>query len=163
MTDRDSLHLLLDHHAIDRLHASYADAVNRRAWSEVAGLFLDDAEVELDTGGPDPIHLAGPAALASFLDGAVQRFAFFEFIALTLHVEPRSHDTPDESSARLWMCEVRRDVDTLDWSVAYGLYRDRYRRVDGTWRFAARRYRSITRTGADVFPLPSFGPPPDRP
>lgn len=159
MTDRDSLHQLLDHHALERLHAAYADAVNRRAWSEVAALFADDADVEIDTGGPEPIRIESPAALAAFLDGAVARFAFLEFVVLTLHVADPVHEAPDDASARLWMCEVRRDVDTLDWSVAYGLYQDRYRRVDGAWRFASRRYRSITRTGADVFPLPSFSPP----
>ncbi len=56
---------------------------------------------------------------------------------------------------------VRRDVDTLDWSVAYGLYRDRYDCPEGRWRFAQRDYQSLTRTGGEVFPFPTAAAPPD--
>ena len=51
-----------------------------------------------------------------------------------------------------------------EWSGAYGLYVDRYRRDGGRWRFAQRRYRSLARvvappgTVSEVFPIAS---PPD--
>lgn len=157
VTDRDSLHTLLDHRAIEALHAAYADIVNRRAWTELASLFEPNATIELDLVTRDPIEVAGPSELASFLDGAMARFAFLEFVALTLHVELPSHDAPDVASSRLWMCEVRRDVDTLAWSQAFGLYQDTYRRHGEGWRFQSRRYRSITRTDGEVFPLPQLG------
>ena len=160
MTDRDSLHTLLDHRAIEALHAAYADVVNRRAWDELAALFEPDATVALDLVTRDPVSVSGPAELATFLDGAMARFAFLEFVVLTLHVDLPSHDHPDVASSRLWMCEIRRDVDTLDWSQAFGLYQDDYARHGDTWRFRSRRYRSITRTDGEVFPLPSFGPKP---
>ncbi|MFO7592107.1 MAG: hypothetical protein R6X23_14650 [Acidimicrobiia bacterium] len=38
------------------------------------------------------------------------------------------------------------DADTGEWNNAFGVYHDRYRRVDGEWRFARRRYHSLART-----------------
>lgn len=154
VTDRDSLHALLDHRAIEALHADYADVVNRRAWDELAPLFHDDATVTLDLVTRDPIVVEGADGLATFLGDAMARFAFLEFVPLTLKIDLPTHDAPDDASARLWMREDRRDVDTLAWSTAYGLYRDDYRRDGETWRFRRRRYRSITRTDGEVFPLP---------
>lgn len=54
------------------------------------------------------------------------------------------------------MVELRQDSDGEHaWSEAYGRYDDRYALVDGQWRYAERRYRSLTRrTGlgtAEVF------------
>jgi hypothetical protein len=140
--------------AIERLQSAYADVVNRRAWAELAGLFLPDAVVRIDTVTRDPFELVGPVALGGFIDGAVQRFAFFEFIRLNAHVETDLDGDPDAARCRLFMCEVRRDVGTLDWSVAYGVYHDRYRRTADGWRFARRDYQSLTRTGGDVAPFP---------
>lgn len=140
--------------AIERLQSAYADVVNRRAWAELARLFLPDAVVRIDTVTRDPFELVGPVALGGFIDGAVQRFAFFEFIRLNAHVETDLDGDPDAARCRLFMCEVRRDVGTLDWSVAYGVYHDRYRRTADGWRFARRDYQSLTRTGGDVAAFP---------
>ncbi len=140
--------------AIERLQSAYADVVNRRAWAELAGLFLPDAVVRIDTVTRDPFELVGPVALGGFIDGAVQRFAFFEFIRLNAHVETDLDGDPDAARCRLFMCEVRRDVGTLDWSVAYGVYHDRYLRTADGWRFARRDYQSLTRTGGDVAAFP---------
>ena len=38
---------IASHAALQRLLAAYADAVNRRAWSELSELFLADARIEL--------------------------------------------------------------------------------------------------------------------
>jgi len=140
--------------AIERLQSAYADVVNRRAWAELAGLFLPDAVVRIDTVTRGPFELVGPVALGGFIDGAVQRFAFFEFIRLNAHVETDLDGDPDAARCRLFMCEVRRDVGTLDWSVAYGVYHDRYLRTADGWRFARRDYQSLTRTGGDVAAFP---------
>lgn len=140
--------------AIERLQSAYADVVNRRAWSELVGLFLADAVVRIDTVTRDPFELVGPEALGGFIDGAVQRFAFFEFIRLNAHVELDLDGDTDAARCRLFMCEVRRDVETLDWSVAYGVYHDRYLRTADGWRFARRDYQSLTRTGGAVAPFP---------
>jgi hypothetical protein len=45
------------------------------------------------------------------------------------------------------MCEIRHERAADEWNTAYGLYQDAYRKVDGTWWFADRRYRSLARTG----------------
>lgn len=140
--------------AIERLQSAYADVVNRRAWPELDGLFLPDAVIRIDTVTRDPFELVGPAALGEFIDGAVQRFAFFEFVRLNAHIELDLDGDPDAARCRLFMCEVRRDVGTLDWSVAYGVYHDRYLRTADGWRFHRRDYQSLTRTGGEVAPFP---------
>lgn len=142
---------LFAHIELTRLQSAYADVVNRRAWSELEPLFQPDAVIRIDTVDRDPFELVGPEALGRFIGGAVERFEFFEFTILNSHIEL---DGPDDARARIFMCEIRRAVDTLDWSVAYGVYHDRYRRAGGGWRFARREYQSLTRTGGPVFPFP---------
>jgi len=144
---------VVDHVAITRLQSTYADAVTRRAWDEVEELFADDAVVRIDTVTREPFELRGGAEVARFVDEAVARFAFFEFVILNSHVELPSEAEPDAARARIFMCELRRDEGSLDWSAAFGVYHDRYRRSADGWRFARRDYRSITRTGAGVFPF----------
>ena len=145
---------LLEHVAIGRLQSAYADVVNRRSWGELVPLFEPDAPIRIDPVTRDVIELTGPEALGEFVGSAVERFAFFEFVILNSHVELPTDDEPDDATARTFMCEVRRDVGTLDWSVAYGVYHDRYRRSGGGWRFARRDYQSLTRTDGAVFPFP---------
>ena len=55
------------------------------------------------------------------------------------------------------MCEIRHLAEDDEWSTAYGLYQDRYRKIDGTWWVTERRYRSLARTGlnAGIFGMPS--------
>lgn len=167
MSDHDlAADRIVDHVRIERLQSAYADVVNRRAWTELATLFDPDAPIRLDTATRDPIELVGPAEFERFVSAAVDRFAFFEFVILNRRIE--LHDDPDTAAARIFMCEIRRDVGTLEWSTAYGVYHDRYHRSPGGWRFARRDYRSITRTGGEVFgfnPLdlgPGPGTGPDR-
>lgn len=143
-----------DHVAIGHLQSVYADVVNRRAWQELGGLFLDDTEVVIDTVTRDPIVVTGPDEFATFVSEAMERFEFLEFAILSSRIELAPDGDDDHASARLYMCEIRRDVDTLDWSTAYGVYHDRYRRTDDGWRFARRDYRSLTRTDGEVFPFP---------
>lgn len=143
-----------DHVAIGHLQSVYADVVNRRAWPELSWLFLDDAEVVIDTVTRDPVTVRGPDEFATFVSGAMERFEFLEFAILSSRVELAPDGGDNTAAARLYMCEIRRDVGSLDWSVAYGLYNDRYRRTDDGWRFARRHYRSLTRTDGPVFPFP---------
>ena len=93
------------------------------SWSR---LFIADTLIRIDTVTRTAFELVGPAALGEFIGGAVERFAFFEFVRLNAHIELDHGGDPDAARCRLFMCEVRRDVDTLDWSVAYGVYHDRY-------------------------------------
>jgi hypothetical protein len=139
--------------AITRLQAAYADVVTRRAWAELDGLFLADAPVHVDTVTNPVIELVGAQALGRFIDGAIERFEFFEFVPLNTVVDVQG----DTATARLYMVELRQDRDGGRWSNAFGLYQDRYARTPDGWRFAERHYQSLARTSPAtvVFPLPS--------
>ena len=153
----------VDHLAITRLQSRYADIVTRRAWHELAEVFVDEMPLRLDTGTSPAREVAGAAEIGAFIDAAVQRFSFFEFIPLNTHIELYPGGERDTASARLWMCEVRCVADDVpgagEWSTAFGLYRDTYRRHEGRWWFAQRDYRSLARTGVEgaVLPFPEIG------
>ena len=139
--------------ALQRLQAAYADAVTRRDWAAVHALFEPDATVYIDTRTRDPFSIDGPVALVGFIEEAIRRFTFFEFTILNATVEVDG----DDATGRVYICELRLDEEG-SWSEAYGLYRDRYRRHDGTWRIAGRRYSTLARRGpegAEGFPLPT--------
>ena len=138
---------------ITRLQAAYAEVVTRRAWDALVELFVPDAPVHVDTVTNPVQEFLGPRQLGEFIAGAIERFEFFEFVVLNTVVDITS---PDAATARLYMVELRQDAATGDWSNAFGLYRDRYKKVDDRWRFAERHYRSMARTGGEryeVFPL----------
>ena len=152
----------VDHVAITRLQARYADIVTRRAWPELAEVFVEDMPLRLDTGASPVRELAGATEIGGFIDAAVQRFSFFEFVPLNTHVELHPGGDRDRASARLWMCEVRCAADDTpdagEWSTAFGLYRDDYVRRSDRWWFARRDYRSLARTGGrgTVLPFPDL-------
>jgi hypothetical protein len=139
--------------ALWRLQATYADIVTRRAWSDLATVFRPDISVEVDTVTSELRRFIGPDEFASFVGPATDRFDHFEFVILNTVVEVTG---PDSANGRIFMSEIRREAATGDWSTAYGLYQDRYVRLDDQWWFANRRYRSLARTGTDggVFGIP---------
>jgi hypothetical protein len=141
--------------AVHRLQAAYGDAVTRRAWSEVLALFEPDAVVHIDTRTREPFALHGSAELVAFIERSLEQFTFFELTILN------AVSDVDGATAhgRVHLCEVRCDR-AGEWTTAYGLYQDRYRRRDGTWRIAERHYHSLARTGART---EAFGLPPDEP
>jgi hypothetical protein len=145
----------VDYIAIRRLQDAYADVVTRRAWGELHDLFRPGAEVVVDTRDREPRTLAGPEGIGTFIDTAIARFGYFQFVVLGTRVEldPEQHD---RATARLYMCELRQTADDGHHSVAYGVYHDDYERHDGRWWFARRRYHSLARTAPDlaVFPFP---------
>lgn len=151
---------LLDHVAVERLWHAYADVINRRAFDELGDLFLPDCEVVVDARRGEPAVALGPAGFAGLVGPAMERFGFFQFVVLSA----RTRLDGDEATGRLYMCELRQGRDDGLRSQAFGVYEDRFRRVDGRWWFAARRYRSWARTAAaeqgvgdgrlDVFELP---------
>jgi hypothetical protein len=139
---------------IHRLQAAYADVVSRRAWREIERLFLPDITVEVDTVTSPARTFAGPAEFIQFVSAACERFDHFQFVILNSVVEVDG----DDAKGRIFMSEIRHHVEEDDgWSTAYGLYADRYRKLDGTWWFAERRYRSLARTGPNAG---RFGLPP---
>jgi len=149
------LRAAVDDIAIRALIAAYADVVNRRGWDELDDLFLPDAPLRLDLRDRAPVEYVGPAAVGAFIDGAIERFAFFEFVALNVRVL-RDND-PDRARVRTYMCELRQDHAGAP-SRAFGLYQDDVVRTATGWRFAGRDYQSMGRGehGLDLMPLPEI-------
>ncbi len=150
----DALQETIDWVAIRRLHARYADVVNRRAWPELAELFLADAVVRVEMPRQEAIDAVGPDALGEFIESAVARFDWFQFVVLEARIEWPDGVGDDEALGRVYMVELRLDRKTGQETKAYGLYQDRYRRVDDGWRFAARRFQPTVWSGRDLSTLP---------
>ena len=151
---RDPMQETIDWVAIRRLHSRYADVVNRRAWPELADLFLPDAVIRVEMPRQDPIEAVGPEALGAFIEGAVKRFDWFQFVVLEARIEWPEGDASDEALGRTWMVELRLDAKTGQETKAYGLYQDRYLRTHDGWRFAARRFQPTVWSGRDLSTLP---------
>jgi hypothetical protein len=152
----EELRAAVDEVAIRGLIAAYADVVNRREWSELGPLFVADAPVTIDLRDRAPLEVEGPAALGEFIGGAIERFAFFEFVALNVRVELGTD--ADRAAVRTYMCELRQDHDGA-FSRAFGIYQDDVVRAADGWRFARRNYQSIARGGSslDVLAPPVIG------
>lgn len=180
----------LDELELHRLIAEYADGVTRRDWDGLVDLFAPDAVLHLDLVDRGVRDLHGPAEILGFIGGAVERFDFFEFVALNVVVTvPADVSVPAESSTdggdgndvrfdadtarlRTFMCEVRHhrndgphagDDGAGGWSTAYGVYQDTAVRTDGVWRFSERSYRSLARTDPAASPGGIVLPFPDLP
>jgi len=146
----------LDYVEICRLQAAYADAVTRRAWSELDALFLPDAPIRVDTVTNAPIEVVGASGIGGFISGAIERFEFFELVILNVHVlPPEGAANGDAARSRTFTCELRQEQASGHWSNAFGVYHDDLQRSGDGWRYARRRYQSLARTGrAEVFPFP---------
>ncbi len=160
MRDDAELQDTIDHIGVHRLQQRYADIVNRRAWREFDDIMLADVAVRIDRRTAEPLAFDSPQAIATFIRDQIERFDFFEFVILSAAIELAVGGDRDVATARMYMQELRHDRASGQYTDAYGLYQDTYRRIDGRWWFAARWYSSLARTGADlaVFPFPD--PPP---
>lgn len=153
----DALRETIDYIAIRRLQDTYADIVNRRAWQEFHDIFAPGAMVVVDKRDGAPLELAGPDAVGAFIGTAIEQYEFFEFVVLNARVFLRDQGDEHRATARVYINELRHGRETGTWSTAYGLYQDRYVRIDDAWRFARRRYHSLARTSRafDVFEHPA--------
>ncbi len=150
---RDEVQDTVDYISITRLQAAYADTVNRRAWAELKDLFVADTPIRVDMVSRPAIDLVGPTELGTFIDSAIERFEFFEFVVLNTLVDLTGSDA-EAARARVFMCELRQERDTGEFTRAFGVYHDEYRQERGRWWFAKRRYQSLARSGGEVFPFP---------
>jgi SnoaL-like domain len=152
--DDRTLEETASHIAIQRLLAAYADAVNRRAWGELGELFLDDATIEITPLQRPPLQVTGPEAIGRFIDESIARFDFLEFVLQNSRLEIRQGE--DSARARNYICEYRREKATAKWTQVFGVYHDRYRRIEGRWWFEHRVFHPLAATGSDnvVFEVP---------
>lgn len=153
----DEIAATVDRVAVDALQRAYADGVTCRRWADVEALFLPDATVSLDLITRPGLVLESSLEIATFLASAIDDFEFFEFAIVNSRVDLWPDGDRSRATSRLFMCELRTRRGSRDRDDAFGLYRDEYRKVDGTWRIAARRYRSVARFPEGV----AFGLPDD--
>lgn len=160
MIDDELLLIAVHDNGVRRLQHAYADAVNRRAWSDLDGLFLADAEVVIDTRSGPPLRLVGGREVGVFIAAAIAGFSFFEFTILSAHVAFPDGAGSGRAEGRLYLCEHRVGRDGGRWTNAFGVYHDTYAFDGGRWRFSSRRYHSLARHAPEleVFPFPD--PPP---
>lgn len=146
---------LASHLAIQRLLSAYADIANRRAWGELSELFLDDAKIDLTPLRPPPLELTGPESLGRFIAKAIERFDFFQFVLLNSRLEIRQGE--EWARGRNYICEYRREKESAKWTQVFGVYHDRYRRIEGRWWFEHRTFNPLAATGSDnlVFDIPA--------
>jgi len=141
--------------AIQRLLAAYTDVVNRRAWGEIPELFLEDARIDVTPLKRPPIEVTGPEAIGRFIDAAIERFEFLQFVLLNSRLEIRLD--AESARGRNYICEYRREKASAKWTQVFGVYHDRYRRVEGRWWFEHRVFHPLAATGSDdvVFEVPA--------
>ena len=153
--DEGTLDETVSYVAIQRLLAAYADAVNRRAWSEFRELFREDARIDITTSSRTSFDVTGPDALGEFISGAIEGFEFFQFVFLNSRL--RIECERDSATGRNFMCELRQEKSSGRWTQVFGVYHDRFQRVDGRWYFEHRRFNALAATRPDtaVFEFPS--------
>jgi hypothetical protein len=156
--DAGELRDAIDEINIRRLHASYADAVNRSAWAEFSDLFLPDAELTVSRRSVAPDRVVGPDAIGELIGGYIARYDFLIQVILNARIQLHYQGDPDRAFARLYIAEFRQWNETGRRVESSGVYHDEYRRVDGRWWFARRRYDRIYATSTaelEVHPFPT--------
>jgi SnoaL-like domain len=138
-----------DYVAIERLQRRYADLVTRRMWPELAQLFETDCPIRLDLRGSQ-LEFVGGAAIAEFIDSAVERFDFFVFSILNSVIEDLDV-AMGRATGRMYICELRHELAAGEFSQAFGVYRDEFRRRPDGWKFASRSYCTVGRHTPDRF------------
>jgi len=158
--DERALEESASHVALQRLLSAYTDVASRRAWSELPALFLPDAKLDVTPLRRDRLEVVGPEAIARFIDAATERFAFFQFVLLNSRLEIRLDE--DSARGRNFICEYRREGSPNGdepgrWTQVFGVYHDRYRRVDGRWWFEHRVFDPLAARGNDdlLFEVPA--------
>ncbi len=154
---------LADYIAIQRLQASYADIVTRRAWPELHGIFRPEIFVVIDKRDGSVLELNGPDEIGGFIGDSLRQFSFFEFVILNSVVELYPNGNPDTATARLYMSELRLEEVDGRFTKVFGLYQDHYCRIDGRWWFDGRWYGTLARSAAPgsraelhTFPFPTL-------
>ncbi len=123
--------LFEDRVAINDVLARYADAVNQR--DEALWGATWDAQGEWFLFGPDTVQ--GRAAIVAAWREAM---AGFPFVVMSVSQGAVTIDG-DSASGRSYSSEIARTADGKRMRV-HGCYEDRYRKRDGLWGFAFRKF-----------------------
>jgi hypothetical protein len=145
-----------DYVAITRLQSAYADCVTRRAWAELDGLFRPDATL-VASAGDDATTVEGPGAIGALIDAAVKHLDVIFFTNLNTTIELAADGDDSQARGRTYIRELHYARKQTVAKEIYGVYLDRYVRVDRRWWFAARAWHALTRTAPElaVHPQPA--------
>lgn len=132
--------------AIDRLLRAYADLSTRRAYGELEAIAVPDAVFSFETFSGEVFEVRGTAAFAEFATKTAGGFTFFEYVNLNFVV---AIGTDGTARGRAYNHEISYDPDKDEFVDFYGQYHDDYVTVDGQWRFARRRYKTVGRRTND--------------
>ena len=122
--------------AIRDLVARYNQYGDHARFEPMIELFAEDAVLELDAGERYDGRPAIRAFFESAADGGVR---FLRHLTATHQIDVDSSGSADVSGSAEGRCYFV--VLTEKGLDHWGSYRDRYRRVDGHWRFASRSIR----------------------
>src|SRR3954471_18609981 len=126
----EKIQRLEDRFAFQDLVASYCSAIDGRDLARFVSLFTDDAVMRHRDG---VMRLDGRAAIEAYY---TTRFAGYGFTFHYPHSVTVTFDSVDEARGEVTgHAELSVDGQMVLASIRY---RDRYRRVDGAWRFAER-------------------------
>jgi len=140
---RRRLRLLEDREQIRELQATYCFLVDDGRFDELVGTcFTDDARCDFrdSKGLISPLVSTGHKEILAFFTGVVA--VLLHDMCHTVHNE-RIAVEGDTASASCYFELTAKHPATGDCVVGAGRYEDRYRRVDGAWRFAERNARIL--------------------
>jgi uncharacterized protein (TIGR02246 family) len=127
---------LLEFEEIKRVKYAYMRCIDQKLWSEIAGLFTDDA-VAAYSGGKYQFH--GRDAIVDFLERNMGSPTFHS--SHRVH-RPEIELTGPDTAVGVWAMD---DVVVMtDWDLAVrgaAFYTDEYRKVDGHWKIARTGYK----------------------
>jgi hypothetical protein len=138
-----------DYIAITRLQSAYADCVTRRAWAELDGLFRPDATLVVSSGA-DATTVQGPAEIGALIDAAVKHLDVIFFTNLNTTIELRVDGDGSQARGRTYIRELHYARKQTVAREIYGVYLDRYVRVDGRWWFGDRAWHALARTAPEL-------------
>jgi hypothetical protein len=138
-----------DYIAITRLQSAYADCVTRRAWAELGGLFRPDATL-VASSGQETITVEGPEAIGALIDAAVRHLDAIFFANLNTRIELSGEGDRSVARARTYIRELHYARNQVAPREIFGVYLDRYVRVDGRWWFGARAWHALARTAPEL-------------
>jgi uncharacterized protein (TIGR02246 family) len=145
----------IDDQAIRNLVHRYADAASRRDPAGVANTLADDGEWY----APELGRYEGRDAMMPFFTAMLDGWNVF-LQGLLSGVIVLDATDPDRATGRWFVQEMGQRAGGTNLSIA-GVYHDEYRRNDGEWRIAKRRYDPLLRTAdgvATALPFPADAP-----
>lgn len=135
---------LSDHIAICEVKARYCRFMDTKDWDAWRELFTEDFELDVSEAGGPP--------LVRGRDQALELARSFILTAVTVHQVHLPEILLDGDDAEaIWAMQDRVIFGPQGPSMTgFGHYRDRFRRVDGTWRISASK---LTRLHVDIHPV----------